>query len=379
MLHLLSEIKSTNAKHLRPTPTVVRTRDGKITVERADLLTKEGHENAVSVAKEAQENAENLLVAMKETNTGYLYRYMDDSWVRCNPNLSVTSLDPSKHLHAITFNVWFAEHQWERRQDELVKLIFNNRGNNVKNEGKNKNEESTNKEFNQPPEIILLQEVTVRFLQRLQNNTMIQQTYTMSDHGCGRTFIGGYGNVILVRNDLSLPKFMTVKFPSQMGRRGMFVQWDNLAISTVHLESLNASHCRLQQLELLFNALPDNCCIGGDFNIAGNGQYKEENDHFDMLCSKHNFQDASRDLGSTYDTEKNQMIQRVTGQPDDVARYDRILCRNITCDKMQLLGTTNFSNDVSNGNKEDEKLYISDHWGISWMIKLQETEQNEKQ
>jgi len=69
----------------------------------------------------------------------------------------------------------------------------------------------------------------------------------------------------------------------------------------------------------------------------------------------------------------------VTGQPDDVARYDRILCRNITCDKMQLLGTTNFSNDVSNGNKEDEKLYISDHWGISWMIKLQETEQNEKQ
>ena len=372
MLHanILDQLTSTT-KVLRPTATVVRSRGGNITVERADLLSETQHTDCVANAKSAQRLAQQVKISA--TSTGYLWCYLNEKhhtrWSQVPPDNTFTaSLDPSQSLRALTFNVWFAEHAWEERQDGLLQLLFENSCSSTASTASGTTGESKaqNKPTAQPLDIVLLQEVTPRFLHRLQQDPRIQQTYSITDSGKGNSFLGKYGNIVLVHKRLPLPNVVWVKFPGKMGRRGLVVEWKNLAISTVHLESLQNASTRTAQTQLLCNALPSQAVVAGDFNIAGSGPYanEQENAVFEDLCNKNQLHDVSRGLGSTYDTQMNPMVTEVTGQPKDVARYDRILCRGVECSNVQMEGTKAIDGATT------EHLRISDHFGLSWTIQL---------
>jgi hypothetical protein len=87
---------------------------------------------------------------------------------------------------------------------------------------------------------------------------------------------------------------------------------------------------------------------------------------FEDLRNNNQLQDVSHGLGSTYDAQMNPMVTEVTGQPKDVARYDRILCRGVECSNVQLEGTKAI--ECSKG--QNDHLRISDHFGLSWTIQL---------
>ena len=372
MANFLAELKSTT-KVLRPTATVVRSRGGNITVERADLLSNLQHTDCMASAKSAQLLFQQLCTfKISATSTGYLWHYLNEKhhtgWSRVPlANTSPASLDPSQPLRALTFNVWFAEHAWKERQDALVHLLFENSCSSTASTVSSTTGESKaqHKPTAPPPlDIVLLQEVTLRFLQRLQQDPRIQQTYSITDSGKGNSFLGKYGNIVLVHKRLPLPNVVWVKFPGKMGRRGLVVEWENLAISTVHLESLQNASTRMAQIQLLCHALPSQAIVAGDFNIAGSGPYanEQENAVFEDLRNNNQLQDVSHGLGSTYDTQMNPMVTEVTGQPKDVARYDRILCRGVECSNVQLEGTK----AIECSKDQNEHLRISDHFGLSW-------------
>ena len=73
--NFLAQLKSTT-KVLRPTATVVRSRGGNITVERADLLSETQHTDCVASAKSAQRLAQQVKISA--TSTGYLWRYLNE-------------------------------------------------------------------------------------------------------------------------------------------------------------------------------------------------------------------------------------------------------------------------------------------------------------
>ena len=75
MANFLAELKSTT-KVLRPTATVVRSRGGNITVERADLLSNLQHTDCMASAKSAQLLAH--AVQISATSTGYLWHYLNE-------------------------------------------------------------------------------------------------------------------------------------------------------------------------------------------------------------------------------------------------------------------------------------------------------------
>ena len=345
-------------RHLRPTATVVRTRDGKISVERADLLSKTEQQNALDVASTAKLAASN--VKAQPTVKGELWCYVssNNQWTSesisestCESTSESKSTAPHKSappssslvdptaLHCLTFNVWFAEYEWERRQDCLLEIIL-----------------STN------TDVVMLQEVTPRFLRRLLDNEHIQHTYRVTDCGSGSTFIGEYGNVTLVHKKLPIPTIYFVKFPGSMGRRGLVTQWNTVSMANIHLESLSNSLLRLAQGNALLEQLPStsSIVIAGDFNITGDiGPYKNdhENNQFNAFLVQHTLTDAAKPLGLTFDTRKNLQTRRAYPQPEDFARYDRVLCR----------GVSNMSNFQLEGKEAfPGELWVSDHYGMSW-------------
>ena len=281
-MNFLDAIKA--PRQLTPTATVVRQRNGKISVENAHLISEQQQQQRRDAAELAKSSAENVVV-INRFDSGRLTTHCTttQSWQTdtttssptcttpvTTPLTELTELTHSAGLTILTLNVWFAQYAWEKRQQSLLKQIFSS-----------------------PQDVVLLQEVTVQFLQKLQQDVRIQQTYRMTDRGNGSSFLGGYGNLILIKRSLPIPAVNFVKFSSSMGRRGLFIQWSNLVISTVHLESLDNCTIRMTQLSELCSALlGDNdgdiisssssssrVIIAGDFNIAESGCYGNEEEN----------------------------------------------------------------------------------------------------
>ena len=73
------------------------------------------------------------------------------------------------------------------------------------------------------------------------------------------------------------------------------------------------------------------------------------------------------------------MVQRVTGQPEDIARYDRILSRGMLCESVALVGTEMLAAvekgvvkeeqvDQKMEGEAEDALWMSDHFGLSWKM-----------
>ena len=380
-MNFLEQLKAPQ-RQLTPTATVVRQRNGEIIVERADLLTDQQQQERRTTAEHAMSSSEQVKIAA--TDRGHLtsYSIATQSWQTCSNrddvsnNVTPTTSPPplaeitsTTELTLLTLNVWFAQYKWEQRQDGILRQLFSS--------------SAATPTPTPPPDIVLLQEVTVDFLQRMQKDPRVQQTYRMTDRGHGSSFLGGYGNIILIKRCLPLPLVHFVKFPGAMGRRGLYIQWSNIVVSTIHLESLSNMSLRQSQLHSLCTALAgcEHVVIAGDCNVAESGQYgnEEENIQFQCLCEKYELVDVAKNLGPTYNTKKNVMVQRVTGQPEDIARYDRILSRGMLCESVALVGTEMLAAvekgvvkeeqvDQKMEGEAEDALWMSDHFGLSWKM-----------
>jgi len=240
-------------------------------------------------------------------------------------------------LTLITFNTWFGEYCFMQRTAALLECLRQTEAH-----------------------VVALQEVTTPLLDYIKRMDWIQENCFLSD--CHGPTYERYGTMLISR--LPFKKLTIHRLPSQMGRGllvGEFVVGDeSLLVATVHLESMKPmAEQRIEQLGLIFPLLEhgDNTFLMGDFNFhtdqeeqnAINPQYLDQW----PLCHP-------QDPGYTYDTERNNMLQRMRGQTK-TTRYDRILFRSKRGtwqpQEMQILGTRPI-------NDEAEQVYISDHFGL---------------
>jgi endonuclease/exonuclease/phosphatase family metal-dependent hydrolase len=359
---------------LRPTATVVRSRTGEITVERpglcADVEAAVAAAGAAAVAAMTQART-----TRTETRSGRLFSWTGNAWAAAAAGSAKCGSDPGGDfprgtlLRVVSYNVWFAKHEWERRCDGLIELLFGQ----------------------EEADLALLQEATPRFLGRLLGDVRVRERFCISDAGDGASFHGHYGVVMLVRRTLPLPQLTFVELVSQMGRRGLIAEFgcgldrssdssQTLAITTVHLESLNRAETRLEQLKLLDRVLK--CqhhsleVLAGDFNIPSSGALSNRSEHESVtqMMDEAGWQDcfvrengehgANAELGGglTYDTRVNTMVRRVTGQEEDCARYDRVLARKAPDASASVQNVRVIRGQL------DEALFISDHFGLAFEI-----------
>ncbi len=401
-IHREINAASTRAR-LRPTPTVVRDRAGKVTVERPELCGDVAR--AVRAAAAAATAGDALAAARTQTRSGRLYAFGDGgggsgtgAWTPVAATaVPASDLPEGTALRLVSFNVWFSEYAWARRCDALIGLLLQ-----------------------EEADVVLLQEVTTRCLGRLLADPRVRARFLVSDAGTGATFYGNYGVAMLVRRDLPVvPAITYVELPSRMGRRGLVAGFgDSLAIATVHLESLAQAGTRLRQLALLNRVLAARphretyfsssfvsarpyrlAVLAGDFNVSGTGPFgdADENRTVNHCLSTKHWQDvwlqehgeevdreegisahgsggATAADGLTYDTRINTMVRRVTGQPEDRARYDRVLARAApgsaaAAHSVRVIGRTPLTvadDELVEGHTD----FISDHFGLSWEIQL---------
>mmetsp|Transcript_3654 Transcript_3654/g.9989 ORF Transcript_3654/g.9989 Transcript_3654/m.9989 type:complete len:349 (+) Transcript_3654:68-1114(+) len=337
----LKELLAKRSQGLKPTATTVRKRDGTVTIERAAVagLSEAEQRERMEASQRASKAAEK--VEIKPYSEGILYGYQGEegNWKPWEGDRETMAADPGDGLRVMTFNIWFSPHEWEKRADMLLDLLF----------------------AGDAYDVVMLQEVTKRFLGRLTADSRVRQRYVVTDTS-GGTFIGGYGNMMLIRRELPRPAIWFVKFPGRMGRRGLVATFENVALATVHLESLNSTRLRLEQLNRLCEVLDQPVAvIAGDFNVAGTGPYASaaEDTAVDAVRSQYGFDDVCAELGLTYDTREsaNTMVRAADDQPIDYARYDRVWVRGGLAADRQLVGA-----DGADG------LWISDHFGLSFVV-----------
>lgn len=238
-------------------------------------------------------------------------------------------------LSCVTFNVWFDNLAFERRAVALLELLAGC-----------------------DADVIALQEVTPRLLERILASDWVRAGYASSDHR-GPT-VWPYGVLLLTR---WTPQRLTLHpLPSEMGRGLLVAEWSvngqQLAVATVHLESLRASApARAVQLGRIFPILASapHAVLMGDFNFCS--AWAKEQAYLDPAYL--DLWPALRpgEPGYTVDATVNQMHRR--RYPP--VRFDRVLLRSATSGwapaSIALLGDRPVGPDAP-------KVFPSDHFGL---------------
>eukprot|EP01114_Cavostelium_apophysatum_P018436 TRINITY_DN5699_c0_g1_i1.p1 TRINITY_DN5699_c0_g1~~TRINITY_DN5699_c0_g1_i1.p1 ORF type:complete len:347 (+),score=56.79 TRINITY_DN5699_c0_g1_i1:94-1134(+) len=320
---IASQIGKFSISSLKPTTTRVRTRDGKLYEEniKEQTVVLKGHEVIPFLSEDSEEN---------KTLPSWQYDRNKKRWERskASDTPSDCAIDDSL-LSFVTYNVWFHTFFQEERARALFEIIRTIR-----------------------PHFICFQEVTEPFLKMLLQEDWICNEYVLSDANGYSVY--PYGVLILTRLK---PAIFTIRWmPSNMGRRFLCCECrlggKKLLVSTIHLESLQNTDVRTQQLKMIFPLLKD-CDFGflmGDFNF---GDEKPECEHLDA-----DFADLWQQTNSSMPVADSFTI--------DGARYDRILYRRKSCKgrSCRLLGTTALS---VNSN---EQVFPSDHKGLHGVVEL---------
>lgn len=246
-------------------------------------------------------------------------------------------------LTLATFNIWFGDHFAQPRYHAMMHLLERYR-----------------------PDVIALQEVTLRALPIFLAQPWLRDRYYVSDID-GHT-LGDYGTLFLSR--LSPAAIKLVTLPTFMGRHLLvwktIVNGFPLHIATVHLESGNPSaETRRDQLSIIFEFLRSapHAVIMGDFNFCAS--WPEENNRIDP--SYHDVWGLLRtnEPGYTEDTTINRMLYLIKGKHKQV-RFDRVLLKSSIqsaqglrwqAESIDLLGTEPISVDMP-------EVFPSDHLGL---------------
>ncbi len=312
---------------LKKTVIKVRQRDGSIYEER---IPERGEELEVKyVGKEA------LPSFLQEGESGKKqlssFAYVNDRWSRENePREADSALHaclPST-LRVVTWNVWFKDYYLEQRAAALFHII------------------ST---LEPSADVICLQEVTPRFFELLLSQSWLRSRYRVSDSAAALT-INPYGAVILSSLALAPAILEIHALPSNMGRRMVSARWprDNFAIGTVHLESLDNTELRLEQLKLIDRALSSNsnAVLLGDMNFPDSA---EENE----FMAQHSWHDsASIALG-------------VSASDRSFGRFDRIFTKTESGIALHQTDTPHY---LGTQHIDAAAVHPSDHLGLTALI-----------
>jgi endonuclease/exonuclease/phosphatase family metal-dependent hydrolase len=225
-------------------------------------------------------------------------------------------------MKLLTYNIYFNPNNLQIRTKEICKIILENN-----------------------PDFISLQEVTNSSYQILHDN-LSDYYYFISEH----PWKCGYGCLILSKiKPLSTE---VVNFPSRMNRNLLICKYNNITISTSHLESLPQNHTfRKEQLNIIKNKFKDesNIVFMGDTNLV----CKSETGHPDELIE---FKDLNNGE-STYNYFTNSLIKGLYQN-----RIDRIFFKgSLSSYETELIGVNKIS---------EIGTCPSDHYGLLVEIKL---------
>ena len=241
----------------------------------------------------------------------------------------------AERLSCATFNVWFDALAFERRAAALLELLAGC-----------------------DADVIALQEVTPRLLERILASDWVRASYAISDHR-GPT-VWPYGVLLLTR---WTPQRLTLHpLPSEMGRGLLVAEWSvngqQLAVATVHLESLRASApARAVQLGQIFPILASapHAVLMGDLNFCSAWAGEQANldpAYLDVWPAL-----RPAEPGYTVDASINQMHRR--RYPP--VRFDRVLLHSTSSGwtpiSISLLGDRPIGPDAP-------KVFPSDHFGL---------------
>lgn len=269
---------------------------------------------------------------------------MPDAPARYDPASGAWRLAPAAappaatRLTCVTFNVWFDDHAFAERAEALLALLARC-----------------------DADVIALQEVTPRLLERLLVADWVRAGYAISDHR-GAT-VWPYGVLLLTR--WTPPRLSWHRLPSAMGRGLLVAEWylngQHTAVATVHLESLrDSAPTRAAQLAQIFPLLarPAQALLLGDFNFCA--AWADEQANLDPA-----YRDLWPDLrpgepGYTQDTRVNLMRLKARGDQQPV-RFDRVLLRAApggwAPTAIRLLGDRPLRPDTP-------AIFVSDHFGL---------------
>jgi tyrosyl-DNA phosphodiesterase 2 len=235
-------------------------------------------------------------------------------------------------LKVLTWNVWFGAHEFHARYKALFTELSRRN-----------------------PDVILLQEVTLKLLIAIKNDPWIRAHYQLSDID-GYT-LNQYGVLLLSR--VPIQRLVLVDLPTEMDRRLLVAQLScGLTISTAHLESTSYySKTRATQLDVIQRYLVESST---DFVLAGDMNFKPDAELenatldptlIDVWTALH-----GNDPGYTVDTNINFMRYVMDGEHSH-KRIDRFFLHSHAwiAQSAELVGTTPIDNE---GN------FISDHFGL---------------
>jgi len=235
---ILSELNIFEKGSLKKTSIRVRDRRGNIHEE---VLGEDGIETTKFISSDD--------LALVDDDKGYselkVYKFTGSKW-ELTPYASSDTAN-CEELSFISYNVWFKDFHLEQRGIALVGLL---------------------QQYN--VDIFCLQEVTPAFLRILVSNEWIKDRFYLSDNSPGLT-VYPYGVLIGSRFPFSCLKIF--RLPSNMGRRFLqgtvHVNGHDIAVGTVHLESMRNREMRIEQLGIIWPAMESsqNAFFMGDTNI----------------------------------------------------------------------------------------------------------------
>jgi poly(A) polymerase len=247
-------------------------------------------------------------------------------------------------LSVLTFNIWFDAFALEARLAALVALLQK-----------------------KTPDVVCIQEATPKRMKLLLQDAWVRATFDSTDLE-GETFDAWYGVAVLVKRGSACAhvRFRSFGWDSDQGRKAVIVDFADLSVSSVHLESLDSSEERATQLQIVKSMLGTRpALICGDFNFDSLQNFKPdsrplENDGAKEILA--GFVDAWEQLhpderGATFDAVGNSMMA-CTGETW-FGRIDRVFARaTATVKSIEIVGNTPF------GREGARDLYISDHFGL---------------
>eukprot|EP01083_Nonionella_stella_P079194 217089_1 len=339
---LKNKTKQTTAKQIN---TTIRTRDGKVYTETI------GTNGTISRQLQTQAPVVPQYLALYLGPTtkqlpSYIYSESDKKWIGITHETKEQKDDAQHHnrhhvkeLVIVSYNIWFADQQWQERQQKLLSML---------------------EEIN--PDIVCLQEVTPRFLVGFCDNKYIQNNFELTDQKESKcSTVSPYGVMIGCnrnKNKLSMIDVKISALATNM-RRSLVSSClqlngdQTLWINTVHLESLMNADVRVHQLNNIFNFYMNDqgdAMLMGDFNF---GDAAQEND-----CISKEFVDCWLEYKNVLiantavdSSNKFSFATKLRGNTCFGSRYDRMLLRSDqwNVDSFEIIG---------------KEMMPSDHLGI---------------